>query len=72
MGGVWRTRFEPLPDITAHELAIDRKYVNASEIVAEWNFKEMGTSLRHRVCDETGRRMDEVADSVTSNERVSK
>lgn len=45
---LFRTVFEPLPDITAYELALDRKFINASDVVSERNFFELGTALRHR------------------------
>lgn len=57
---LWRTSYEPLPDITAWEVAIDRKYINRSQIVASYDCDKLGTSLRHRVDDDSHRRMDEV------------
>ena len=56
----WRTKFEPLPDITAYELALDKKYVNASEIVSSYQDYETLTFLRHRVCTISERRVDTV------------
>lgn len=67
---LFRTRWEPLPDITAYEIAIDMKCVNASQIVAEDEFAELGTALRHRIatCDRewSGKRMDVVAREIAS------
>lgn len=55
----WRTRFEPLPDITTYELALDMKYVNASQVLLRYCCEGLGTALRHRVLDErNGERMD--------------
>jgi hypothetical protein len=55
----WRTRFEPLQDITTYELALDMKHVNASQIVSRHCCDDMGTALRHRVVDErNGERMN--------------
>jgi hypothetical protein len=49
---VWRTRFEPLPDITPFEIAMDMKHVNASQVVMAHCCDAMGSALRHRVLDE--------------------
>lgn len=60
---LWRTRFEPLADITAYELAMDMKHVNASQIVASYSCVELGSALRHRILEERSRtpqRMDVV------------
>lgn len=57
---LWRTRLEPLEDITAYELALDRANINGSEIVGSWDAERMGTALRHRVSTDDGRRMDVV------------
>lgn len=57
---LWRTDFDPLPDITAYELALDQKFVNASQIVFSYNCEALGGALRHRVCSDTKRRMDVV------------
>lgn len=75
MTELFRTRFEPFPDITAYELALDMKFINQSQIVADYNFEALGTALRHRVCtqfepDEAGRqfyemRMDRVAKQLS-------
>lgn len=55
----WRTRFEPLPDITTYELALDMKYVNQSQVLMRHCCDALGTALRHRVVDERGgERMD--------------
>lgn len=55
----WRTRFEPRPDITTYELALDMKYVNASQVVSRHYCDKLGTALRHRVLDDhNGERMD--------------
>lgn len=48
----WRTRFEPLPDITTYELAMDVKHVNASQVLMAHCCDEMGSALRHRVLDD--------------------
>ena len=48
----WRTRFEPLPDITTYELAMDVKHVNASQVLTSYCCDEMGSALRHRVLDD--------------------
>lgn len=59
----WRTIFEPCPDITAYELALDQKYVNASQIVGNWEASKMGEALRHRIVDDgpdRGRRLNVV------------
>lgn len=58
---LWRTKWEPLPDITAYEIALDMKYVNASQLVANYNCSDLGTALRHRVSDDRPKeRMDVV------------
>lgn len=49
---MWRTKWEPQSDITAFEIAMDMKHVNASQIVASWNCAALGSALRHRVSDE--------------------
>ena len=56
----WRTRWEPLEDITAYEIALDMKYVNASQVVSSWHCDGLGSALRHRVCSEGKERMDKV------------
>lgn len=48
----WRTVFEPLPDITTYELAMDMKHVNASQVLMAHRCEEMGSALRHRVLDD--------------------
>jgi hypothetical protein len=69
----WRTRFEPLPDITTYELAMDVKYINRSQIVGSWECDAMGSALRHRVLDDPSRRrMDEVyRDWLSRQQRAS-
>jgi hypothetical protein len=70
---LWRTHFEPLPDITTYELALDMKCVNASQIVSSWQASKMGSALRHRVLDEwptTGLRMDQVFDKWKTDNLV--
>ena len=62
---VWRTKFEPVPDITAYELALDMKFVNASQVLGSWDCEAMGSALRHRTLDDfhhtmNGQRMDAV------------
>jgi hypothetical protein len=64
MTELWQTTWEPLPDITAYELALDRKFVNASDIVLARVCDDLGTTLRHRMC--AGRRMDEIWRDVKS------
>lgn len=55
----WRTRFDPQPDITTFELALDMKHINHSQILSRRSCDAMGTALRHRVIDEkNGERMD--------------
>jgi hypothetical protein len=58
----WRTIFEPLPDITAYELALNLKHINGSDVLSPEAAVEMGAgALRHRVlADRSRRRMDEV------------
>lgn len=56
---LWRTTYDPLPDITAWEVAIDRACINQSGIVGVSDCKRMGTALRHRIAQD-GRRMDAV------------
>lgn len=57
---LWTTLYDPLPDVTAWEVAIDRKIVNASWIIASYECDNLGSALRHRVDRDTGKRMDEV------------
>ena len=59
----WRTEWEPLPDITAYELALDMKHVSAN-VVSERSIINMGVAgLRHRttILDNRTVRMDKVA-----------
>lgn len=70
MSRLWRTVWEPLPDITPYEIALDMKYVNASQIVGEYDLAKLGTALRHRVVAErNGQRMSVVAATISSTGR---
>lgn len=57
---LWSTTFDPLPDVTAWELARDKAHVNASDIVSSDRAEQIGSALRHRVNRDDGRRMDVV------------
>lgn len=47
MSDLYRCTFDPLPDITAYELAMCVSVVGPSHIVAARDFDRLGPTLRH-------------------------